>query len=820
MNNLIRDIRYGIRSLLRDKAFAATVLLTLAICIAANTATFAIVNSVIFRPLPIPQAEKIVIMSNQYPKAGTSTSTNSAAADYYDRLTAVTALSHQAMYQTGGRTPEIGGRPEQVQGMAVTPTFFPLVGVSPARGRAFTPEEGEIGGEQKVILSDGLWHSLFAGDPAAVGHDIRIGGRPFTIVGIMPRGFNFVDSEVRYWVPLAFTAQQKTARHNNNWTNIGRLKPGATISQAQSQVDALNAANLDRFPSFRELLINAGFHTTADGLQHSIVKDVEPVLYLLWGGAAFVLLIGTFNLINVALARLALRRKEIATRVALGGGRMQLLRQLVVENLMIALVAGVAGVLLGAGVLRALTVVHFDRFPRADEVHIDATVIAAALALSALVGGVIGALQMASVVRMNVSGVLHDASRTGTSGTGARRLRQTLVASQIGFAFVLLAGAGLLLSSFRNLLAVDPGYTADRVLTASTLAPRATYMSDESQRNLAKRSLESIRAIPGVTSAGVTTDIPFGGNYSDSVILAENYTMKPGESLVSPHQLSVTPGYLETMKIGLVRGRYFTQADNESAPGAVIVDETLASHFWKDRDPIGQRLRMPDDSADLMKVTPKTRWFTVVGVVRPVRLEDLSGVGNSAGAYYFPWAQQPSRGLTFAIRTSMASSAIERAARTELARIDPDLALFDIKTMSERMELSLSSRRASMSLALGFGATALFLSVIGIYGVLAHLVTQRRREIGIRIALGSTGGGIVRLVFREGVILVTGGIVLGVAGAAALRQVIAGQVYGVQPLDPGVLTIVVALFALVGLGACVMPARRALSVDPALVLTE
>ena len=820
MQNLTLDIRYGFRSLVRDKAFAATVLATLAICIAANTATFAIVNSVVFRPLPVPNSSEIVIMSNRYPKAGVSSFNYSAVGDYYDRLTAVTALGQQALYQPTGQTIEIAGTPEQVQGMAVTPSFFPVVGINPSRGRAFITEESEIGAEQKIILSDSLWRTLYGSNPSVVGRDLRMGGKPFTIVGIMPAGFNFVDPEVRFWIPLAITAEMKTIRHSNNWAHIGRLKPGATIQQVQSQIDALNAANLDRFPSFREILINAGFHSVAESLQHVMIRDVEPMLFLLWGGAALVLLIGAFNLINVALARLALRRKEIATRLALGGGRMQLLRQLVTENLIISLVAGVSGVLLGVAMLRALTLVHFDQFPRASEVRIDATVAIAALAVAALIGILIGALQMATVLRMNVSGVLHDSSRTGTSGTRARRLRQALVASQVGFAFVLLAGAGLLLTSFRNLLAVNPGFSGERVLTASLTLPRARYADDAARRALLNRAITSIRNLPAVTAAGATTSIPLGGNYSDGAVLAESYSMRPGESLISPHQFSVTNGYFEAMKIPLVHGRYFTRADTETSLPVVVVDENLAHHFWPNRDPIGQRMRQPNDASDLMKIGPDTRWLTVVGVVRPVRLEDLSGSGNRAGAYYFPFAQSPSRAFTLAIRTAMESGSAQRAVRAQVAAIDPDLALFDVRTMTERIGLSLSSRRASMFLALAFGAIALFLSVIGIYGVLAHLVAQRRREIGIRVALGSTSAGIVRLVFREGAGLVAVGIILGIAGAVAVRKIIADQVYGVQPLDPVVMGSVVLLFAIVGLTACILPARRALNVDPAAVLSE
>jgi len=820
LENLIRDIKYGTRSLLRDKGFAAIVVLTLAVCIAANTATFAIVNSVLLHSLPGPNANAIVLMSNRYPKAGAGDQSVSSVADYYDRLREVTALGEQALFQPADQTIDINGTAEQIPGMAVTPSFFKLLGISPSRGRAFTAEEGEIGGEHKVILSHTLWRQLYGGDLSVIGRELRLGGILFTIVGVMPRDFVFVYPEVRFWVPLAFTPEQRSTYHSNNWHHIGRLKPGATSAQVQAQIDALNAANLDRFPQFKDILVNAGFHTKVEPLQHMLVKDVEGALYLLWGGAVFVLLIGGLNIANLALARLSVRGKEIATRRALGAGRAQLSRQLIVENVLVAAAGGIAGVLLGKALLRALATIGLDRFPRAYEVRIDGTAILVALGLAVAVGVLIGLVPLANVFKVDLSGILHDGSRTGTSSPRTRRLRQGLVGAEIGFAFVLLAGAGLLLASFRHLLAVDPGFTSNGVLTASTNAPRSRYRGGGELRTLMNRTLDSIRRLPGVTAAGVTTAIPFAGGYIDSVILAEGHIMKPGESVISPRRLTVTPGYFETMNIALVRGRYFEDRDDETAPPVVIVDERLARHFWPNRDPIGQRMYQPQSPSDATKADAKTRWIKVVGVVRSVRLEDLAGTRTSFGAYYFPYAQDPSRLYTFAIKTTAELGAVARALRAAVARIDPELALFDVRTMGERAELSMSSRRTPMMLALAFGGLALFLSAIGVYGVLTYVVTQRRREIGIRVALGCTGAGVVKLVLREGLLLVAIGLLLGFAGAAALQQVVANQIYGVRPLDPLVIGGVTVLLGIIALVASVVPARRAVRVDPVAVLTE
>jgi len=820
VENLIRDVRHGVRFLLRDKGFAATVVLTLAICTAAYTATFAVVHSVLLRPLPVPNADAIVLMANLYPKAGAGDQDVSAVPDYYDRLRVVTALQEQAMFDQVGMTLEVNGTAQQVPGMEVTPSFFKLVGIAPARGRTFTPEEGEIGNTHVVVLSHALSQQLYGGDPSALGRELRLDAIPFTIVGIMPRNFVFLYPEVHFWVPLAFTAEAKTQYHSNCCVDIGRLKRGATIAQVQAQVNALNAVNLERFPEMKTFAINAGFYTKVDPLQHMLVKEVEGALYLLWGGAVFVLLIGGLNVANLALARWSVRGKEIATRLALGASRVQLARQLVVENVLLAGAGGIVGVLLGTEVLRAVAMIGLDRFPRAQEVRIDGTVILVALGLAVAVGVLVGLVPMASALKASLSQMLRDGGRTGTSGARTRRLRQGLVGAEIGLAFVLLAGSGLLLASFRRLLAVDPGFTTQGVVTASTSVVESRYRKNADLRNLMNRALDAIRRLPGVAAAGATTSIPFGNNFVDSVITAEGYVMQPGESFLSPHSLIVTPGFFQAMKIALIRGRTFDDRDNENAPPAVIVDQQLARHFWPHRDPIGQRMYTSADLQDPNRPGANTHWFRVVGVVRTVRLVDLAGTESASGTYYFPYAQAPTRDYSFAIRSSAEGTAIVPALRTAMAQIDPELALSDVRTMEERATLSMSSRRTSLLLALAFGGLALFLSAIGIYGVLAYLVAQRRREIAIRMALGSTRAGVVRLVLKEALVIVALGLAAGLAGAAGLQRAVASQIYGVRPLDPLVIGGVTVLLGAIALSACALPTRRAARVDPIAVLKE
>src|SRR3954471_19063221 len=552
---MISDIRVGLRLLWKDKAFTLTAALTLALCIGANTALFSVVHNVLLRPLPVPESDRIVLMGNAYPGAGAAIGGSSGVPDYYDRLRDVTVFEEQALYNGRNHSIDQNGAPARVRGTQVTPSFFRLLRVTPALGRTFTEAEGEIGNEKKAVLSYALWQAQFGGDPQAVGKDIRLDGQPYTIVGVMPKGFYFLNPNAMLWTPLAFTAEQKadSSRHNNSWQNIARLKPGASIEQARQQVDALNAANLQRFPQYKELLINAGFHTTVDRLQDTLVRDIKPTLYLMWGGALFVLLIGCVNVANLVLVRSRVRLTELATRLALGAGRWRVARQLVVESVLLSMIAAAAGLAVGYGALQLLGTLNIQDLPRGQEIRLDGVVVAYTIGIAAAIGFVLGLIPLANVLPANLTIVLREEGRAGTSGRGARMLRRSLVVAQVAFAFVLLVGAGLLLASFRQVLSVQPGFNPDGVLTASVGLPRARYTDDQALIAFTHQALDRLRALPGVTAVGATDTIPFGGNNSDSVIFAEGYQMKPGESVISPSQVDVTPGYFEAMGVRLVR---------------------------------------------------------------------------------------------------------------------------------------------------------------------------------------------------------------------------------------------------------------------------
>jgi len=815
------DLRFGFRLLRKDKTFSLAATLTLALCIGANTALFSIVHSVLLRPLPVPEADHLVLIYNSYPRAGADRG-GAGVPDYYDRLKALTGLQALALFNTRSRATGESGRPEQVLSMGVTPSFFRVTGVAPELGRTFTEQEGEPGHDDRVLLSHAFWQERFGGDRKVVGRQLRLDSRPYTIVGVMPESFKFVEADARIWTPLAFTAEQRSDenRHNNSWTSIGRLRPGATIGQVQAQVDGLNAADLERFPAFKPLLINAGFHTVVVPLQADLVRTVRETLYLLWAGTLFVLLIGCVNVINLALVRSRIRVREIATRVALGAARWRVARQLLTESLLVTIASGILGLLLGWAALRLLGSLNLQQIPRGSEIRLDLVSVAFTMGLAAVLGVAIGGFPLASAFRVDLASVFHEGGRTGTAGRGPRILRRALVVTQVAVAFILLLGAGLLMASFRQILSIDPGFDPRQVLTATVRLPASRYAGDNELRAFAAEAVRRIRALPQVVQAGAVSDIPLGGDHSDSVILAEGYQMQPGESVISPTRLEVSPGYLETMRIPLKQGRLFEDRDTKDSQHVVIVDERLARRFWAGRDPIGRRMYKPNNANDLLATNEKTDWLTVVGVVGEIKQDALVESQVPVGAYYFPIEQDPVRLMTFAIRTKAEPAALVEPVRREVAALDPELPVFSTKTMEERADESLVTRRWPVLLSMGFGTVALLLSAVGIYGVLAYLVTQRTKEIGIRMALGGTPRTIFDLVLKEGLALLGIGFVLGGVGTFAIRRSLEAQLYGVRPGDPGVLAIATLVLGAVALTACVVPARLATRIDPVLALNR
>lgn len=646
---------------------------------------------------------------------------------------------------------------------------------------------------------------------------VRLDGIPHTIVGVMPPDFILIEPDVQAWVPIVLTAEQLGARIDNNWGYVARPASGATIEQAQAQIDALNAANLERFPETRAVLEGAGFRSVVTPLQDDLVREVRSTLYLLLTGAVFVLLIGGVNVTGLTLVRARVRLREVALQLALGGGRRHLVRQFVVEHLLLAVAAGLGGLLL-ADVLLGIFAAANDTLPRGAEIAIDGPIVGYTLTAALLIGVLLGLVPAFGGLRADLNVALRDEGRAGTIGRRTRAAQRALVTVQVATAFMLLIGAGLLLSSFRAILDVDPGFEPAQVLTGSVTLPDARYGNDDAIRRFTNNALTALRAIPSVTAAGAATTIPFGDSFTQSVMLPEGFRLEPGESLIAPFQARVTVGYFESLGVRLVSGRFFDGRDRADAPLAVIVDERLANRYWPGENPIGRRMFQPSSADEL--VPDESGWFTVVGVAGEVKSRGLvEGVGDT-GMFYTAHSQTPQRDLTFTLRTAGDPLAVARVVRRELARLDPQLPFFDVRTMEDRMAGSLSTRRLSARLSTGFGLLALFLSALGLYGLLAHQVAQRRREIGIRIALGGTPSAIFQLVLREGLLLVAGGLALGALGASFLTDAFEAELFGVRPSDPLVIAASAAALLGVALAACGLPARRATQVNPVSVLTE
>ena len=821
MDRFLHDLRFAGRVLWKDRGFAATVILTLGICIGANAAIFAIVDGVLLKPLPIPEADRLVTLYNSYPRAGVERA-STGVPDYYDRLRETDVFEELALYRLNGQT--IGGEvdPQRITGMSVRPSLFRMLRATPRRGRIFREDEGEIGHEHEVILGDSLWQQLFSGQDSAIGQDLRINGVKHTVVGVMPRSFYFMDPGVKLWTPLALTPEQKSddARHSNSWTMVGRLKPGATIATAQQQIDALNARNLERFPALKQILINAGFHTVVARLQQDLVREVRSTLLMLWVGVLFVLAIGAVNITNLVLIRSSSRMRELATRHALGASLPRLIRHLLTETVLLTMVGGALGLAIGYLSLKALGSVGLDALPRANEVHIDPQVIAFTFALVLVVGVLVGLAPVARLTGLNLAQAFREEGRSGTAGHGTRVVRRVLVASQVAFAFMLLSGAGLLLTSFQRVLAVAPGFTPTNLLTARVAPPASRYGEDAALRTFADRLVTAVRTIPVIQFASLSTSIPFGGNFSDSVILAEGYQMSPGESLISPYRVVTTPGYFEALGIPLRSGRTFNDSDTDTSPRVVIVDERLARKFWPGVNPIGRHMFRPENPNDLVTPDKNTRWLTVVGVVGETKMAGLVTTEDRVGTYYFPLRQSPERALTLVARTTGDPLAVAPAIRQQLQAIDPELPLYDVETMSHRMRESLADRRTPMIVAIVFAVVALFLAAIGLYGVLAYQVSQRTKEIGIRMALGSDSKRVFGLIVKEGMTLMAAGFSAGVVGAFAIRRTMAAQLYSVGPMNPVVLGAVGATLVVVAFIACMLPARRAARIDPLVALNE
>jgi predicted permease len=812
---MLQDFRFGLKLLWKEKAFTITALLTLALCIGANTAIFTVLRTVVLEPLAFAAPDRLVSVFNIYPGVDVTETGSNSAPDYYDRRQLTEIFDSVCFTQGEGFDLGSEGSAVHVEAQRVTPSFFRVLRVAPSIGRAFTEDDAVYKKDSFAILSYGLWKDKFAGEPQIVGRDIRLSGVPYRVVGVMPKGFESPGSEARLWVPQSFSPEQTldSARHSNNWDMIARLRPGVTIAAAQRRIDVLNKFQVERAGKLRTLLENARFGSVVRGLKDEMVKSIKPTLYLLQAAVLLVLLIGCVNVANLMLVRSNIRMKELAIRHSLGAARGRLARQLLTESVTLAGLGGLLGIALAYGGVRVLAVLGAQQLPRGAAIHLDAGALAFSAAVAGITGLVFGSVPVYHLVRRDLNVIFRQTGRTGTSERSAVWTRSALVVCQVSLAFVLLIGAGLLSLSFARLLTVSPGFQPQNVSSAVFSLPDSRYPDDARARNFALSVGEAVRAIPGVAHAGLTSFLPFGGNNNNSVMSFESHSLGPGENPPVPAWNVIDPGYFAAMGIPLLQGRGIERGDTADSTRVVVIDQYLAHKYFPKGDAVGTRIirGLPNLHDD------KDYLCTIIGVVGSVKTSDLAE-RNPIGQIYFAEQQYPRRFMSLVVKSRGSDTGIAEAVRREFAKADPELPLFDIKTMTQRLSTSVRERRSAMVICAAFAALALVLSAIGIYGVLAYTVSQRTREFGIRVALGARAATVVGMVMGQGMRLAAIGLAIGIAGATVLTRLMAKLLYEVKPTDPAVFAVVAAVLMAVALVASLVPSLRVARIKPAAAL--
>jgi predicted permease len=815
LTHLLQDLRYGARMLVAKPGFALAAVLTLALGIGANTAVFSVINALLFRPLPFADSSRLVEIHNTYPHndlliAGVS------IPDYLDRRERAAALSDSALFSMRSYNLSAAGAPQRLNGILTTPSLFSTLGVAASLGRTLAADDARAGQDHVAVLGHDLWKNQFGGDPGVVGRDVRLNGDSYRVVGVMPEGFLFPDRDAQLWTPSVFDDKQRgdDERGHEYSGMIGRLAPGATIAQLDAQMDAIVQHNLDRVSGtergrgWKHFVETSGFTGRARTLRDAAIGALRPTLWLLQALVACVLLIACANVANLMLTRVSARQKELSVRSALGAGRGRIARQLLVESVLLALAGGAAGVALahaGVTLIRTLGLGgRSDSFP----ITIDGAVLAFAFMLALATGLAFGLFPVLSLARGRALDALKEGGRGNSAGPAARSLRNVLVVVQTAMAVALLAVAGLLVRSFIAVQQQDPGFSTDNVLSATIDLPETRYKEAARQAQFYDRLLDEVRALPGVKSAGLVSSVPFSGNDGSASYLVEGLDTR---QTTTPHgyvQL-IDEDFFKALKIPVLRGRAFARSDAPDAAPVAVIDELLARKYFRGQDALGKRIAFEYDSTDLTK----TKWMTIVGVVPTIKHERLSEQTTKETIYVY-YRQRPDNRATLALRTEQAPTALVAPLRAALLRVDPEQPAFDIRTMSERVALSLDDRRTPMLLLALFAGVALALSAVGIYGVLAFGVALRTGEIGVRLSLGARRRDILRLVLRDGGRLTGLGLALGLVGAVAIALAMRAQLFGVGVIDPLTLAAVVAVIAATALFACWLPARRAARVSP------
>lgn len=809
MNTLLADIRYAFRMLLKSPAFTIIAVLALALGIGANAAIFSVVNAVLLRALPYKAPTELVWLWGTNPQNDIAKETASYP-DFNDWRQQAQSFSAMAGFTSSSAI--LGGtdgEPERVRSAVAVGDLFTLLGVEPMIGRKFLPEENEDGKNRVVLLSHTLWQRRFGGDARIIGGQITINNNQHTVVGVLPPTFQDPlpgqNQRVEMWLPVGVTQRMQQARRGDFLNVAARLKPGTSLQQAQAEMTGIMARLEKQYPG-----TNTGWGAIVQSLHETMTGDVRPALLVLLGAVSVLLLIACANVANLLLARATARQREIAIRAALGASRTRIIAQLLTENVILSLCGGALGLLFAYWGMDALLALSPGNIPRLDTIQIDSQVLLFAMGVSLLTGVVFGLAPALTISKPELNNTLKEGGRGGAEGGAARRLRSGLAITEIALSFVLLVGAGLLIRSFLQLQQVNPGFNVDHVLTVKLALPTAKYAEDQQVANFYDQLLPRLAALPGVQSAAATNSLPLDTGAAYNSFVVEGRIPAPTDRQPDAETRIVHPAYFNALQIPLKRGRLLDDRDATGAPDVVVINETMAKKYFGGDDAIGRRITFGDPQA------ADAEWFTVVGIVGDVR-----GAALNKEAYaqtYGSYRQAPRRGMTLVLCTAGDPLALVNSVRQQVAAIDPQQPLYEVKTGEQVMAASVSRTRFNMLLIAILAGIALVLAAIGVYGVISYSVAQRTREIGIRIALGASVSNVLKLVVGEGMLLAGTGIIVGIVAAFGVTRIMASLLYGVTATDPFTFLSLAFVLAAIAFLASYIPARRATKVDPVVAL--